>query len=582
MLRARKYLGLLATAIIIQACGSSEEPEEPRIAKGDVVYGGNLVTAESEHYFSLYPMDVLDVGTAKIVGQMYSTLVKFDQADLSIIPDLASFVVSADETKYTFELVDNAYFHADECFGGSGRQVTPEDVVFSFERLCTPEELNTNYENFFKGILKGAEEYQKGSAESISGISVDGNKIIFELLKPSKTFLYTMANPATSIIAKEAYDAYGKEMTVGSGPFKMLKDDLDNDIVYLGYHSKYHIRDDEGNKLPYLDSLTFRFYDNKLDEYDAFEAKEIHFMDGLPGGKVGEVVEDNIQSFLEKPPKFELVFEPEASTQFYEFNITKPPFDNILVRKAFNLAINKQKVIDNALHGQGIPADYGIVPKRIRAWADYPFELVQGYKYNPEMAKELLAQAGYPNGDGFPAITLVINSGGNINTKVANEIEQQLRTTLGINISYKTVPFAQKLEDAKYARADILRSAWVADYPSPENFLLLFNGENVPESLDEPSYPNTSRYKNAKFDSLYAAGLDATSKEEKYRLFAEAEAIMMMDAPVLLLWYGEDYKISYSKVRNLKHNALKYMDFSKIYLKTLTEEDFLKEKGLNN
>ena len=259
--------------------------------------------------------------------------------------------------------------------------------------------------------------------------------------------------------------------------------------------------------------------------------------------------------------------------------MTKPPFDNVLVRQAFNYAINRPKIIDNALNGQGIEARYGLVPK-IRAFSDYPFEEIQGYNYNPEKAQELLALAGYPHGENFPTVSLEINSGGNVNNKVAAEIERQLKTVLNVNVSRSTVSFLQKIEDSKYGKADIFRSAWIADFPSPENFLMICHGANVPSSNNLPSYPNTMRYVSATFDSLYEAGIGSSDASEKMRLLAQAEKLMMEEAPMMMLWYGEDYKIIHSNVQNYHHNALNFIDFSRIYLKQLTEEEYKEIKGL--
>jgi peptide/nickel transport system substrate-binding protein len=126
----------------------------------------------------------------------------------------------------------------------------------------------------------------------------------------------------------------------------------------------------------------------------------------------------------------------------------------------------------------------------------------------------------------------------------------------------------------------MFRSAWIADFPSPENFLMICYGANVPESSKEPSYPNTMRYVNPTFDSLFVAGLHTEDNETKMSLLAQAEKIMMEEAPMMMLWYGEDYKIIHSNVQNYHHNALNYIDFSRIYLKTLTEAEYKALKGL--
>lgn len=574
---------ILSVAVLACACsqGSSEESGK-RIAKGEAAYGGNIKTAETEKYSTLFPVEIVSMSAARIAQQIHEGLVKFNTEDLSVIGAIAeSWEISDGGRVYTFKLRENVYFHDDDCFeGGKGRQVKADDFVYSFELLCGNNKNNSNYDNFFKEEVVGAKLFHNGQAKSIEGIKkLDDFTLQISLINPNPTFIYSLANPACSVLAKEAYEKYESDLMVGAGPFRFSGEDENSGTVYLTYHPKYHLQDEQGNRFPYADSLTFSFYENKLDEYEAFAAKKLSFIDGIPSSKVAEILQENISNFEMMPPMYELTIEPEALTQYYEFNMSKPPFDNVLVRKAFNYAINRPKIIDNALNGQGIEARYGLVPK-IRAFSDYPFDSINGYNYNPEKAQQLLAEAGYPHGEGFPTISLEINSGGNVNNKVAAEIERQLKTVLNVNISWSTVSFKQKLEDSKYGRADMFRSAWIADFPSPENFLMICYGANVPASAEAPSYPNTMRYVNPVFDSLFVAGVHTEDRETKMSLLAQAEKIMMEEAPMMMLWYGEDYKIIHSNVQNYHHNALNYIDFSRIYLKTLTEEEYKALKGI--
>lgn len=580
----RKYLALLAVTVLMFSCGETEESVlEIREAKGKAVYGGILNAAETEKYFNLFPMEIIDASSARISQQIHEGLVKFDAIDLSVMSAVAKdWENSADHKKYTFTLREDVFFHDDPCFAdGKGRNVKASDFVYSFELLCGNNSDNSNYENLFKSEVQGAEEFHTGQAKSISGIkATDDYTLEINLKSPNPSFIYSLTNPAAVVVPKEAYEKYETDLMVGCGPFRFAGENDQNGSVYLTYHTKYHLFDEDGNRLPYADSLTFSFYDNKLDEYDAFESKNLSLIDGLPSSKVAEVVQENIANFENKPPLYELIIEKEAVTQYYEFNMSKPPFDDVKVRKAFNYAINRPKIISNALNGQGVEARYGLVPK-IRSFNDYPFEDIQGYNYDPEKAQGLMAMAGYPNGEGFPTVSLEINSGGNVNNKVAAEIEQQLKTILNVNVSRSTVSFAQKMEDCSYGRADIFRSAWVADYPSPENFLMICYGANVPATMEDPSHPNTTRYVNPLFDSLFIAGVHTADKAEKMALLSQAENIMMAEAPMMMLWYGVDYKIIHSDIQNYHHNSLNYIDFSRIYIKKLTVEEYKELKGLN-
>ena len=168
---------------------------------------------------------------------------------------------------------------------------------------------------------------------------------------------------------------------------------------------------------------------------------------------------------------------------------------------------------------------------------------------------------------------LEINLGGNKHKLVATELQYQFFDVLGIHVEVEQVSFADKVEHSKYGKSEMFRSAWVADYPSPESFLSVFYGENVPATMDEPSNMNTMRYQNEMFDSLYIKGTQTVNKAERYEYFAKAEGIMMEESPVIVLWYQENYTLYHSEVRNFYYNAMEFFDFSGVYMKEVTAEE---------
>jgi peptide/nickel transport system substrate-binding protein len=135
---------------------------------------------------------------------------------------------------------------------------------------------------------------------------------------------------------------------------------------------------------------------------------------------------------------------------------------------------------------------------------------------------------------------------------------------------------SQKIEDASYARSEIIRSAWVADFPSPETFLWMFYGASVPPMIIEPSFPNTTRYSNPKFDALFNAGRSAKTLENSYADFSKAEELLMKDAPIMVLWYDENYRLFKSNVHDLWSNPMRYRDYSKVYLKNFQSASIAK------
>ena len=579
---------LLPGTFLLHSCGGGAEGDKsegnrPKKAVGGAVYGGTFNVSENDKNQTFFPLEIIDVPSWHIATQMYEGLVKFNQKDLTIVPALAEkWEVNADQTEFTFSLRKGVKFHDDECFsGGKGREMTAKDVKFSLELLCTQGVADENFKNSIKGKIAGANEFYEKKAEEVSGIKVvDNNTIKITLTQPSSSFLYILANPITSVIPEEAYKKYGKDAKVGTGPFKFLKKGDPEKEVYLVRNDNYYRKDQHGNQLPFLDSVHFRFIDDNSAQLEEFRKGKLSMLYGLPAEKISEVVQENMPDFTGKPPKYLLDRQSEMVTQFYELNLSREQFKDVRVRRALSMAINRARINENILNGQAsvtgpnnLSGNYGIVPP-VKEFKGYDTSIVKGYGYNPDMAKKLMAQAGFADGSKFPTINLVINSGGSRHSKVATEVANQWRNVLGINVEINTVPLSQKLEDSQYGRGDIFRSAWVADFPSPETFLTIGFGGNVPDSPDKPSHPNTMRYINPEFDTLFLKGVRAANEEERYKYFAQAEAVLMQDCPIIVLWYGENYKLLHSNVHNFYNNAMNYFDLSDIFLRDAKPEDF--------
>lgn len=566
-----------ASALTLIACGGGDGSgdSEQLEAKGGAAYGGTFNIAENDKNSTMFPLEVIDVPSWHVTTQIHDGLMKFNAKTLELEKAVASdFTVTDDKTEYTFTIRDNVFFHDDECFGGKGRKVTAADVKYTLELLATPGVADENFHTFLSGKIVGVDDFYAKKTKSIEGIKVNGdNKITIKITAPTASFLSLMASPVTSIIAKEAYEKYGKDMTVGCGAFKYIKKGAPDKEIYVVRNSNYYMTDKHGNKLPFLDTVHFTFIDDNNAQLELFRKNKLSLLYGLPAEKISEVVQENMPDFTGKPPKYLLDRQSEMVTQFYEFNLTRPQFKDVRVRKAMSMAINRAKINELILNGQaaitgsnGITGNYGIVPP-ISQFKGYDTSLTRGYNYNPEMAKKLMADAGYANGNNFPTLNLIINSGGSRHSKVANEIANQWRNVLGINVEINTVPLEQKIEDSKYGRGDVFRSAWVADYPSPESFLSIFYGANVPDELEKPSHPNTMRYKSPTYDSLFMMGVRASDLKEKYNYFAQAEKQMLDDCPAIILWYGENYKLLHSNVNNFHNNAMNYFNLNEVFIK---------------
>jgi peptide/nickel transport system substrate-binding protein len=564
--------------IIISACtGTQETINETdsglKEAAGNRYYGGYFRLNEAEYVKNLFPPAITDVYSYRTAAQVYEGLFKFDDESLTVTNSLAErYELDESGTIYTIHLRDSIFFHDDPAFtSGKGRQLTAQDVAYCFTQLCTQSAQNQNY-SLFSGLLKGATKYYQASAGGntpafkVEGIEVVSNKTIrLTLTRPNSLFLMNLARPACFIYPKEAVNYYGNEMRihpVGTGPFKFSAVE-ENISISLVKNPNYWRKDSYGNQLPFLEAITIQFINNKNSELLEFKKGNLDMIYRLPTEYIIEILEDN-QSGNGEFTRYELQREPEMVTQFLAFNTeNRKLFNNKDLRKAINYAVDREKILNFVLNGEGYaPGLHGITPP---VFPDYNTAQVRGYQLNVDSARYYLAQAGYPDGKGLPKIELMLNTEGERNTLVAVEIQKQLSDYLNIQVEINTYPLAQLLERAYQGRFDLMRSAWYADYPSPENFLWIFyNGTQDWRDRTEV-YPNIVRYNNPTFNRLYDQALQARNLKEAGDIFLRAEQVLMQDAPIIVLWYDESYRLLQSYVKNFPNNPMQYRDLSEVY-----------------
>ncbi|MBI3511104.1 MAG: peptide ABC transporter substrate-binding protein [Bacteroidetes bacterium] len=529
------------------------------------IYGGIFRMNFTEDFLSLYPLSIYDDAGINIGRQIYEGLVKFDPQTLKIIPCLAeSWEADTSFRRWTFHLRNNIYFQDDVCFpAGKGRKLTANDVKFCFQKACeeTPESF---FYRTFTGIIKGAEEYHLGLDMDVSGFkAINDSTFSIETITPCHYLTEILTTPFSWIFPKEALDKYGDDMRihpVGTGPF-FVKKITEGDEVVLQRNSGYWGKDEDGNQLPYLDQIKITFLKDKKSELTAFQNKEIDLLWNPDVEDLASFVSFAIDSFP-SPPQFQLFNCNALSIDYYGFNNSVPPFNNIYVRQAFCYAIDRTKIVDEILKGAGVPADNGFVPPGINGYSGQE----TFYAYDPEKARALLKKAGFANGKNFPEVTLEINAGAaNINSKVADAVVTMLKQNLGVNVRVNLAPFAQHLEELETGRSLFWRSGWIVDYPDPRTFLILAYGKNVPQDPHARSSLNPSRFINKDFDLAFEKA--ETEKSETTRMddYHTAEKIAMENAFVCPLYYRTNYLLLGTNVRNYFLNGLDARDLSQVW-----------------
>lgn len=545
--------------LVFTSCRSEKDTSEYVDLKGGIKGGGIFITNELENIRSLDPVGINDVVSHHVAHQIYDLLIDLD-TNLQLKPMLAKkWEVSDDGLTYTFHLRRGVYFHDNKCFpDGKGREFKADDVKYSFTRILDTRTGSVGFD-YYKNYILGAEEFtseisksvsenREPSIKDVSGlIVINDSTFQIKLKKPFAPFIYYMCLGFAYIVPREAVETYGKDFfqnPVGTGAFifENWTPDLE---INLRKNPNYWEKDEFGNSIPYIDRVKFRFIKDLSQQLLEFKNGNLDESYRIPNELFRSVINEN-KTLTPEYSKYILQRKTSLTIQYYGFLTTSKVFSDVRIRQAFNYAIDREKILKYVLNGSASqPAVYGIVPP---VMPNYDASRIKGYSFDLQKARQLMEEAGYPGGKGFPEITLNINEGGGRNTQIAEAIQNMLKE-IGVTVKLQLLQFAQHLDNIDAGRADFYRLGWIADYPDPENFLNLFYGKNVPDNPKEKSPINSFRYKNPKFDELFEKALATNDLKERISLYQEAEQIAVNDAPVLFIYYDEDWRLLQPYVR---------------------------------
>ena len=350
----------------------------------DAQFGGMYRRMLGDNPSTLDPAFVTDIYGRAVVSQIFDGLVQFD-AHLKPLPALAEFwEASRDGRTWTFTLRRGVKFH-------HGREVTAHDVVYSFTRLLDPEKPLPVTELFRR--IQGAKEFMQGKAQDVQGLkAVDRYTLQMVLEEPLAPALAVLGLAHAAVVPQEEVERLGERFgraPVGTGPFKFVRWEPNQEIV-LEANDQYY----EGR--PFLDAIVFKIVvGGKLEERFAEFLKGNLEETIIPSGKTDEVRTDP------QYRQYQRFRKPTLSLLYIGFNTQLKPFDDKRVRQAFNYAVNKEAIVREITKRGSLPATGALPP----GMPGYDPEL-QGYAYHPAKAKRLLAEAGYPDGAGFPVVQL--------------------------------------------------------------------------------------------------------------------------------------------------------------------------------
>ena len=487
---------------------------------------------------TLDPALTQDSTSASYIVEIFSGLVTLNQ-DLEVVPDIAdSWDLSNDGTTYTFHLHDDVRFH-------DGKPVTAQDFKYSIERTCDPSTGSLVADTYLGDII-GAQAKLRGEADEVSGVLVvDDHTLEITIDSPKAYFLSKLTYPTAFVVDQENVEGPVQPWTDqpnGTGPFRLAEYQLDFRIV-LERNDAYY-----DTPKPALEQVNFFLaVGSPMTMYETCE------LDAVP------VSLADIERVLDpsNPLNKELSTTPVLSLSYVGFNVQKPPFDDQKVRQAFNYAIDKDKYVKVVLKNMQAQAK-GILPPSMPGYN----ENLKGYPYDPERARQLIAESRYGDVSNLPEITLNIFGGGGAAAGQVATIVEMYKQNLGVDIAVQQTEWATYLWDLRAHRYQMfgLTAGWIADYPDPQDFLdILFHSE---------SRNNDTGYSNPKVDGLLEEAQGEQDFDKRMELYQEAEEIILDDAPIVPLTHNADYWLTKPYVEGMTYPPviipkLKYVSISK-------------------
>jgi oligopeptide transport system substrate-binding protein len=451
---------------------------------------------------SLDPIHTTDTSSATIVFRLFEGLLDQDPVTLAVIPSLANRWEIADGgLTYTFHLKRGVRFH-------NGRAVTATDFRYSFERCLTPA--NRSERSWVLSPIKGADEMLAGKAQTLSGMETpDDSTLVLRLEKPFAPFLSYLAMESARVVAREGVN--GDAFTpIGTGPYRFVE--WNHDIrVSIAAFADYH-----GPKAG-IERVDFEVVPDAGTALMKLVVGELDLVNETPPGQFA-IIKKKYGKFVRMWPYLRM--------EYIGFNLTRPPFKgNLKLRQALAWAVDRQGIAESMFEGAAVPAT-SILPPGIPGRDS----TIAGYGYDPEKAKSLLAEAGYPGGKGLPPITLWYNMN-EMHQQIAQYVQSTFRA-IGVDIRLRSLDWPAYLKSCDSFEPDMYRMGWVADIPDADNFLYI-----LLDSSQAGAPGNYSGYSNPAFDRLVEEARFTPDESLRIELYKQADRIATEDVCWIMLVY---------------------------------------------
>ena len=531
-----KYVIIIPTFFLLSSCGENET----NVSKGN--QSGTLYWGNGTEPQSLDPQIATGVPEHHVISTLMEGLVLKDRRTLQPRPGVAeSWEISDDGRVYTFKIRNNAKW-------SNGDPLTAGDFVWSWWRALQPALGNLYAYMLFP--IENAQNYYEGVVSDFSQVgakALDDQTLEVTLNHPTPYFLQLLDHYSLFPVHKETIEKFGSAdqrgtrwtyagNLVGNGAFTLEEWEINRKIVVKkneNYWDAENVR---------LNEVVFLPVENVVTEERMFRAGQLHVTASLPADKIAPYSE-----MSESPMRIS----PYLGTYFYRINVDVPHLQDPKVRKALAMSIDRDNIVEKITKGGQIPA-YAMTPPGTMGY--YPKSEL---RYDPEEARKLLAEAGYPDGQGFPVTEILYNTNEG-HRKIAVAIQEMWKQNLNVDIQILNQEWKVYLDSESAGEYQISRAGWIGDYVDPNNFLDMFicNGGN-----------NRTGWCNQEYDNLILKVAPAVkSHEERLEIFQTAETMLLNDMPVIPIYTYTSIQLIDPSVKNFDSNIMNHAYYKDIYL----------------
>ena len=473
-----------------------------------------------------------------VINQTFEGLTR--EKSGTVYPGIAeSWEVSEDGLTVTFKLRESKW--------SDGSPLTAHDFVYSWKRGMDPataSEYAWIWE--YTNIVGAFDAVNGASLDEVGVTALDDHTLEVKLITPTDYIVsllsfYHFLPTKQSAVEAGADGAWAKDpaVAVSNGPFKLTSYNIGEGLTLVKNENYWNAAEVK------IDRIEGKFIDEQATAYQAYQAGELHFLPDVPPAEVATLIAESSEFY---------VF-PLLGTYYYNFNMDLPLFQDVRVRKALNLAIDRELIVETLGAGQ-VPAAGFVPPGFIDHEGNDFFEKSGTYGIATDDSKvaeaqALLAEAGFPGGAGFPEFTIMYNTGAG-HQQVAELVQEMLKTNLGITTKLENQEWAVFQDTRKEGDYEVSRGGWLTDFMDPMGLLAIFTTENA---------YNDPNYNNAEYDALLSTAAKTRGAEHFEALYA-AQEILMSELPVLNVYHYSDVMLVSPKLQGWDRSVLGTIDFS--------------------